>query len=83
MDEYINRVFRSISLSLDFLHLLLRNSNLQKPARFSSSGANISGGSFHVYRVHPHVPSLTTTPPSPHNRGQNKHVKIFYRFRVL
>jgi hypothetical protein len=34
--------------------------------------------SLYVYRVHPHVPSLTT-----HNRVQNKHVKIFYRCSVL
>jgi len=39
--------------------------------------------SFYVYRVHPHVPSLTTPPPSPHNRVQNKHVKIFHLFRIL
>ena len=37
--------------------------------------------SLHVYRVNPHVPSLPTLPP--HNRVQNKHVKIFRRFRVL
>ena len=37
--------------------------------------------SFHVYRVNPHVLSLPTPPP--HNRVQNKHVKIFHRFRVL
>jgi hypothetical protein len=37
--------------------------------------------SLHVYRVHPHVPSLPTPPP--HNRVQNKNVKIFRRFRVL
>ena len=37
--------------------------------------------SFHIYRVNPHVPSLPTLPP--HNRVQNKHVKIFRRFRVL
>jgi len=28
--------------------------------------------SLYVYRAHPHVPSLTTPPPSPHNRVQNK-----------
>jgi len=39
--------------------------------------------SLYVYRVHPYVPSLTTPPPSPHNRVQNKHAKIFHRFRVL
>ena len=39
--------------------------------------------SLYVYRVHPHVPSLTTPPPSPHNRVQNKHVKFLNRFRVL
>ena len=39
--------------------------------------------SLYVYRVHPHDPSLTTPPPSPHNRVQNKHVKINHRFRVL
>ena len=33
--------------------------------------------------MHPHVPSLTTPPPPPHNRVQNKHVKIFHRVRVL
>ena len=33
--------------------------------------------------MHPHVPPLTTPPPSPHNRVQNKHVKIFHPFRVL
>jgi len=38
--------------------------------------------SLYVYRVHSHVPSLTTPPPS-HNRVQNKHVKIFHRFRAL
>ena len=38
--------------------------------------------SFYVYRVHPHVPSLTTPPPSPHNRVQNKHVRILHRYRV-
>lgn len=43
IDEYINRVFRSISLSLDFLQLLLRNRTLRKPAVFSFSGANMSG----------------------------------------
>ena len=37
----------------------------------------------YVYRVHPHVPSLTMPPPSPHNCVENKHVKIFHRFRVL
>lgn len=26
---------------------------------------------------------LTTPPPPPHNRVQNKHVKIFHRLRVL
>ena len=30
--------------------------------------------SLNVNRVHPHVPSLTTQYPSPHNRVQNKHV---------
>jgi len=39
--------------------------------------------SLYVYRVHPRVPSPTTPPPSPHNRVQNKRVKIFHRFRVL
>ena len=39
--------------------------------------------SLNVYQVHPHVPSLTTPPPSPHNIVQNRHVKIFHRFRVL
>jgi len=39
--------------------------------------------SLRVYWVHPHVPSLTTPPPSPHNRVQNKHIKIFQRYRVL
>ena len=39
--------------------------------------------SFYVYRVHPHVPSLTTPPPPPHNCVQNKHVKILHRCRVL
>jgi len=39
--------------------------------------------SLYVYRVRPHVPSVTTPPPSPHNRVQNKHVTIFHRFRVL
>ena len=39
--------------------------------------------SLYVYRMHPHVPSLTTPPPSPHNRVQNKHVKIFHRFGAL
>jgi len=39
--------------------------------------------SLYVYRVYPHVPSLTTPPPSPTNLVQNKHVKIFHRFRVL
>ena len=28
--------------------------------------------SVHVYRVHPRVPSLTTPPPSPHNRVQKQ-----------
>jgi len=37
----------------------------------------------YVYRVNPHVSTLTTPPPSPHYRVQNKHVKIFHRFRVL
>jgi len=37
--------------------------------------------SLNVYQVHPHVPSLTTPPPSPHNRVQNKHV--LHRCRVL
>ena len=37
----------------------------------------------YVHRVHPHVPSLPASSPSPHNRVQNKHVKIFHRFRVL
>ena len=36
-----------------------------------------------AYWVHPHVSSLTTPPPSPHNRVQNKRVKIFHRFRFL
>jgi len=39
--------------------------------------------SLYVYWVHPHVPSLRTPPLSPHNRVQNKHVKIFHRFRVI
>jgi len=39
--------------------------------------------SFYVCRVHPHVPSLTTPSPSPHNHVRNKHVKILRRFRVL
>jgi hypothetical protein len=39
--------------------------------------------SFYVYRVHPHVPSLTTPLPSPHNCVQNIHVKIFHRFTFL
>ena len=39
--------------------------------------------SLNVYLVHPHVPSLTTPPPSAHNRVQNKHVKISHRFRIL
>jgi len=39
--------------------------------------------SLYVYHVHPHVLSLTMPPPFPHNRVQNKHVKIFHRFRVL
>jgi hypothetical protein len=39
--------------------------------------------SFYVYRVQPHVPSLTTPPPSQHARVQPKHVKIFHRFRIL
>ena len=39
--------------------------------------------SFYFYWVHPHVLSLTMPPPSPHNCAQNKHVKIFHRFRVL
>ena len=39
--------------------------------------------SLYVYRVHAHVPSLTTPPPSPHNRVQNKLVKIFHRCTVL
>ena len=39
--------------------------------------------SLYVYRVYPHAPSLTTPPTSPHNRVQNKHFKIFYRFRFL
>jgi len=39
--------------------------------------------SLYVYRVYLHVPSLTMPPPSPHNRLQNKYVKIFHRFRVL
>ena len=39
--------------------------------------------SLYVYQVHPHDPSLTTPPPSPHNRVQNKYVKIFHHFRVL
>ena len=39
--------------------------------------------SFYVNRVHPRVPSFTTSPPSPYNRSQNKHVKTFHRFRVL
>jgi hypothetical protein len=38
---------------------------------------------FYVYRVHPHVLSLTIPPPSPNNRVQNKHFKIFHNFRVL
>jgi len=39
--------------------------------------------SLYVNRVHPHVPSLTTPPPSPHNRVQNKRVEILHRCRVL
>ena len=39
--------------------------------------------SLYVNRVNTHVPSVTTPPPSPHNRGQNKHVKIFHRCTVL
>jgi len=39
--------------------------------------------SLYVHRVHTHVPFLMTPPPSPHNRVQIKHVKIFHRFRVL
>jgi len=39
--------------------------------------------SLYVYRMQPHVPSLMTPPPSLRNRVQNKHVKIFHRFRVL
>jgi hypothetical protein len=39
--------------------------------------------SFYVYRAHPHVPSLMTPPSSPHNRVQNKQVKILHRCRVL
>jgi hypothetical protein len=38
--------------------------------------------SLFVNRVHPRVPSLTTPPPSPHNRVQNKHIKIILRCRV-
>jgi hypothetical protein len=37
--------------------------------------------SLNISRVHPHVPSLTTPPPSPHNRVQNKHG--LHRCRVL
>jgi hypothetical protein len=37
--------------------------------------------SLNINRVHPYVPSLTTPPPSPHNRVQNKHV--LHRCRVL
>jgi len=39
--------------------------------------------SLYVYLVHPHVPSLMTLLPSPHNCVQNKYVKIFHRFRFL
>jgi hypothetical protein len=39
--------------------------------------------SLYVNRVHPHVPSLTTASRSPHNRVQNKHVKILHRCRAL
>jgi hypothetical protein len=39
--------------------------------------------SLYVNRVQPHVASLTTPPPSPHNRVQNKHVKILHCCRVL
>ena len=39
--------------------------------------------SLYVHQVHPHVPSRTTPPPSPHNRVQIQHVKIFHRFRFL
>ena len=37
--------------------------------------------SLNVYQVHQHVPSLTTRPPSPHNRVQNKHG--LFRCRIL
>ena len=37
--------------------------------------------SLNVYRVHPHVPSLMTPPPSPYNWVQNKHG--IHRCRVL
>jgi hypothetical protein len=30
----------------------------------------------YVYRVHPHVPSLTTPPPSPHNRVKTSMLKF-------
>jgi hypothetical protein len=39
--------------------------------------------SLYVNWVHPHVPSFMTPPSSPHNRVQNKHVKILHRCRVL
>jgi len=37
----------------------------------------------YIYRVHPHVISLTKPHPSAHNRVQNKHIKIFHRCRIL
>ena len=37
--------------------------------------------SLNINRVRPHVPSLATPPPSPHNLVQNKHV--VYRCRLL
>jgi hypothetical protein len=32
--------------------------------------------SLYDYRVHPHVPSLTTPPPSPHNRVKTSMLKF-------
>ena len=37
--------------------------------------------SLNINRVPLHIPSLTTLPPSPHNRVQNKHV--LHRCRLL
>jgi hypothetical protein len=33
----------------------------------------------YVYRVHPHVPSLTTPPPSPHNRVKTSMFKELFK----